>query len=216
MTPDARTTEPDHTRPRPRAKRYEKRRREVVDASIRLFSEKGYDGASLLDIADAVGLLKGSLYYYARSKEDLLYAIVEEVFDEGVAAAAELRSSDREPLDALRQSLERAATYMLTHREQNAIYFHDAKSLSDERLAELAPRRTEWVDALTEVLRAGQRRGEFRADLDPRIAALALIGSINWLAIQDQDDAPKPSARARFVTRYCEHLMHSVVAPAGD
>jgi AcrR family transcriptional regulator len=214
MSPNARTTETE--RSRPRAKRYEKRRREVVDASIRLFSEKGYEGASLLDIADAVGLLKGSLYYYARSKEDLLFAIVEEVFDEGVAAAAELRSSDKGPEAALRQSLERAATYMLTHREQNAIYFHDAKSLSDDRFAELGPRRTEWVDALTEVLREGKSDGSFRADLDPRIAAVALIGSINWLAMQDPTDAPSPTARARFVARYCAHLMHSVIAPRVD
>jgi len=214
MSTNARTTEPE--RSRPRATRYEKRRREVVDASIRLFSEKGYEGASLLDIADAVGLLKGSLYYYARSKEDLLFAIVEEVFDEGVAAAAELRGSDKGPEAALRQSLERAAMYMLTHREQNAIYFHDAKSLSEDRLAALGPRRTEWVNALTEVLRTGKSDGSFRADVDPRIAAVALIGSINWLAMQTPADAPSPAARSRFVTRYCEQLMHSVIAPTAD
>jgi AcrR family transcriptional regulator len=214
MSPDPRTSDAAETRERrPRARRrFEQRRREVVDASIRLFSEKGYDAASLLDIAEAVGLLKGSLYYYAQSKEDLLFAIVEEVFDEGVAAAAELRNSDLEPVDALQRSLERAATYMLTHREQAAIYFRDAKALSEERQALLRPRRTEYVKSLADVLRAGQREGQFRSDLDARVAAIAIIGAINWLAIQDPSDAPTPAARSRFVNRYCAHLLRSVVA----
>lgn len=196
-------------------RRFIQRRRQVIDAAVRLFSEKGYDGTSLLDIADAVGLLKGSLYYYARSKEDLLFAIVEEVYAEGLSSAAELRDSDGTPTEKLRRSLERAAHYMLTHRAQAAVYFHDAKALSEDRQALLAPQRLTFGHTLADLIRAGQRSGEFRPDVDARIASVALIGSINWLAIQDPVDAPPPARLRHFVDEYCDHLLKSVtVGPA--
>ena len=49
----------------------------IVDAAAKIFREKGYKEATLEDIADEVGILKGSLYYYIDKKEDLLYAVVE-------------------------------------------------------------------------------------------------------------------------------------------
>ncbi|HEY9563993.1 MAG TPA: helix-turn-helix domain-containing protein, partial [Nocardioides sp.] len=49
---------------------------DVVSAAARVFSEKGFGGASLEDVANEVGMLKGSLYNYIKSKEDLLFAIV--------------------------------------------------------------------------------------------------------------------------------------------
>ena len=55
------------------------RLREIYDAAARVFSEKGYDGASIQDVADAVGILKGSLYYYIDTKQDLLFGIIDEV-----------------------------------------------------------------------------------------------------------------------------------------
>jgi AcrR family transcriptional regulator len=182
----------------------------VIDAAVQLFAEKGYDGTSLLDIADAVGLLKGSLYYYARSKEDLLFAIVEEFYAEGLASAAELRDSAGTPTEKLRRSLERAAHYMLTHRAQVTIYFHDAKALSAERQALLAPQRSTFGRTLAELIKAGQQTGEFRPDVEARIASVALVGSINWLAMQDPADAPTAARRRRFVDDYCDLLLKSV------
>lgn len=201
-------------RVRPTGRRFEQRRRQVLDASVQYFYEKGYEGASLLDIAEEVGLLKGSLYYYAKSKEDLLFAIVEEVYAESVDAAAELRASTSPPFEKLEQSLQRAARYLLDHRREVVIYFRDAKSLSEERLALLQPNRTAWARALNQVLREGQRSGHFRADLDTRLASISLIGSINWLALQDPEDSPGPAARATFVQKYCRQLMNGLVVPS--
>ena len=63
-------------------------------------------------------------------------------------------------------------------------------------------------------MREGQRSGDFRADLDTRLATTALIGSINWLALQDPEDSPSPATRARFVQKYCRQLMNAVVVPS--
>src|SRR5579871_5483796 len=64
-----------------RASRFQKREAEVVSAAADIFYERGYASATVQDVADALGLLKGSLYYYIESKEDLLYRLMGEIHD---------------------------------------------------------------------------------------------------------------------------------------
>src|SRR6266576_966289 len=61
------------------------RKVDVTDAAIDVFWRKGYSAASVQDVADSVGVLKGSLYYYIDSKEDLLYEILHGVHEEALA-----------------------------------------------------------------------------------------------------------------------------------
>jgi AcrR family transcriptional regulator len=63
----------------------EERWPELIQVATQVFCEKGYDAASLQDIADRLGLLKGSLYYYIKSKYDLLYTVISEVHRAGLA-----------------------------------------------------------------------------------------------------------------------------------
>src|SRR5687767_4761450 len=78
MAPRTRATDKQPTanggtrKPRDREQRWD----EIVEAAANVFYEKGYEGASLQDIASAVGLLKGSIYYYIDTKEDLLFELV--------------------------------------------------------------------------------------------------------------------------------------------
>src|SRR5690242_21930048 len=71
-----------------------RRQQEIVEAAARVFHEKGYESTSIQDIADAVGILKGSLYYYITSKEDLLFEIIRGVHEEALKNL-ELRSEER-------------------------------------------------------------------------------------------------------------------------
>src|SRR5690349_13314583 len=91
---------------RPRRRRtgvqFARRQAEVAEKAAELFASRGYDATSIGDIADEVGLLKGSLYYYAPSKEELLYSIIREVEDAGVQMVLEHNGSDDDPLTRLR------------------------------------------------------------------------------------------------------------------
>ena len=61
-----------------------RRQQEILEAAARVFHEKGYESTSIQDIADSVGILKGSLYYYITSKEDLLFEIIQGVHEEAL------------------------------------------------------------------------------------------------------------------------------------
>ena len=76
---------------------------EIVDAAATLFREKGFVATSLEDIAREVGMYKGSLYHYIKSKEDLLFAVVREPADQILADVRELASQDLPPSEKIRR-----------------------------------------------------------------------------------------------------------------
>src|SRR5260221_14701391 len=88
------------TERRPRRERSE-RRRQVLDAAALVFYSKGYDASSTQDIADEVGMLKGSLYYYVASKEEFLYDIISEIHEGAIRAIAPVMDLDLDTLDKL-------------------------------------------------------------------------------------------------------------------
>src|SRR3954462_13395772 len=82
----------------------EERWAQLLEVATQVFYERGYDGASLQDIADRLGMLKGSLYYYIHTKEDLLFEVINAVYEEGltsVRAAAEIPGDPLERLERI-------------------------------------------------------------------------------------------------------------------
>jgi AcrR family transcriptional regulator len=191
--------------------RYGRRRQEVLQAAIRLFSEQGYEATSLLEVAEAVGLLKGSLYYYARSKEDLLFAIISEFHDEGVRLLAELENSTDDPLTKMETFIRSGVIYMLAHRAEGIIYFHDAKALNDQRQQILRRQRRQMRESLEGLIRSGQKKKLIRQSLDPRVVSIAVNGAVNWLAMAEPVGKNTKASYAKFADQYTELLMQSLV-----
>ena len=108
---------------------------QILDAAATIFAEKGYDATSIQDIAESVDILKGSLYYYVNSKEDLLYEVIEEVHEAGLANMQVQQAADETtaPLDRLRRLVVEHVTYNAENVEKIAVFFHDFRSLTDER-----------------------------------------------------------------------------------
>ena len=90
---------PDHA-----MRAFDRWRRALADLDNHVY-EKGYDGASLQDIADRLGMLKGSLYYYIQSKEDLLFDVISTVHQDGMAALQARTEVVGEPLDRLENAI---------------------------------------------------------------------------------------------------------------
>lgn len=103
--------------------------RRVLDAALELFAEHGFEGTSLQQIADRLGVTKAAVYYHFRSKDDLLAGLVEPAFDELNALLADAEAL---PRDGARQSraLEAFVEYLLRHRAAAAWMGRDAAALT--------------------------------------------------------------------------------------
>lgn len=152
---------------------------DVVAGAATVFRDKGYHAASLEDVAVEVGMLKGSLYNYIGSKEELLFAVVRPSAERLLAATRQL-AVDPAPAPARVHRL--ALTHVEVLRDDYAcasVYLHEIAGLG--RYPEWAAMDREYVALTRSVLAAGVAEGSLEADLDLRTAPHLLLGALNWL-----------------------------------
>src|SRR6195952_3331686 len=108
----------------------------VIDSATSVMSERGYAATSVQEIADRVGVLKGSLYHYFSSKEELLFRVLSESHLDAVRIAGEVEELGLEPIDELMEFLRRFCLWFLANVDRANIFFTEARQLTGERLAE--------------------------------------------------------------------------------
>jgi len=165
-----------------RTKRATERRNrdaEVVDAAIKLFYEKGYAASSIQDVADMVGVLKGSLYYYISSKEDLLFRILSESHEQARTLMKEVSELDLTAADRLRAFLERMYLWYLEHIERVSLYFNQQQYLTGENRTEMLDQQREFDRYVRDLLAEAKQEGSLRANLDIKLASFFVLGALN-------------------------------------
>jgi TetR/AcrR family transcriptional regulator, cholesterol catabolism regulator len=158
-----------------------RRHAEVLEAAARVFHEKGYESTSIQDIAEAVGILKGSLYYYIRSKEDLLYEIIKAVHEDALANARYVEEMDGDALQKIRGFVASHLVFNAENLTRMGVFFHDFRSLSGERRRTIVEARDIYDDLVRRLIRDGQEQRIVCPEIDPKSATFAIMGSLNWI-----------------------------------
>jgi TetR/AcrR family transcriptional regulator, cholesterol catabolism regulator len=155
------------------------RRTELTRQAARLFAEKGYHGTSIGEIADALGVQKGSLYAHISSKQDLLYATMQEgarAFHAGLDAIPEQLPASEKIRLALRSHLRVVADQL----EVATVFVREWRYLEGERRDEVLDERRRYEERVRALFREGRELGELRTDLDDATAALLALSAANW------------------------------------
>ena len=169
----ARGAKPANDR-KPKAERWE----ELLEAAAKVFHEKGYDAASLQDIASRVGILKGSIYYYIETKADLRNSVLLQVHKEGLEAIHKSASTDGNALVKLEAMIKGHIEYACRNIVKVTVYLQELKKLSPKERAALLGEQG-YRDVFTHVIEEGQREGTLLSTLDPQLAAQVMLGSLN-------------------------------------
>lgn len=156
------------------------KRSQVIAAAIRSFSERGYRGTSMRDLAQDVGLSKPALYHYVSSKEALLVEIYEGVIAEGVTMARRIVESELAPLDALRTILVERIVYTCENRSLVRIFFEEEAEIPADLTRTMLVQRRDYEDAFIELLNRGVDDGSVHFDTTPRIVVNLLLGAAHW------------------------------------
>jgi AcrR family transcriptional regulator len=158
-----------------------RREREIIATAAEIFRRNGYADTSVQDIADAVGILKGSLYYYIDSKEDLLYRVLLEVHEDAHGILDEISAmTDQTPLERISAYVRRHLEYNVRNLNKIAVYYHDFGLLSADRKADIRKQRRVYEDFLEQLIREAQKAGQVDAKADPRVLAYCMFGTMNW------------------------------------
>lgn len=155
-------------------------RNEIFAATIRLFSERGYSSTSMRDIANAVGLLPGSLYVHISGKEQLLGDIVESGIDRFVEACSGALEGNDQAEARLRAAIRAHMQIISEDAEHVRVALHQWKYLTGERREQIVEKRRRYEDIFRQIVEDGIESGELNGDLNPRVAVLSIIGTLNW------------------------------------
>jgi len=162
-----------------RTQAVEDKRRQLLDAAVRVFARKGFHASRVGDIAEEAGVAHGLLYHYFDSKDEVLEAIFRENWSVLVTRIASVEESDEPAADQLRHI---AAIVLRTWLHLPDVVRVVVREFG--RSPEVAARLGELarpIEAIERVIARGIARGEFRSDIEPRFAATVVYGSIDEL-----------------------------------
>jgi AcrR family transcriptional regulator len=160
--------------------RFQARKDQILDVALSAFRRKGYAGTSMQDIGRALERTKGSLYYYFPDKEEILFRCHERALGHIHTVARAVGRGHARPAAALRELIERHIAIMIEEFHGTALAL-ELGALSGPRLAAVVRRRDQYERILRATIVRGVRSRAFRR-VDPKLAAFAILGSINWIA----------------------------------
>jgi AcrR family transcriptional regulator len=167
-----------------------KPREVILDVATRLFGETGYTGTTMREIANAVGVLPGSLYAHIDGKETLLFEIVEGGIDRFLDATSDA-SKVKDPADRIRAAVKAHLGVVAESPDRTLVVFHQWRYLKGPNRARVLDKRKRYEDVFVKVMDDGIASGAFSARIDAKIAVLSILGSLNWTAEWFQPDGPE-------------------------
>lgn len=156
------------------------RRVEILKSAAAAFRRRGYHGASVDEIASALAMTKGNLYYYFRNKEDILYACHEYSLDILLQLMNEVQSERSTPDRKLRKLI-LAFVHLILDELQGTALTLDPEALSPPLLEKVIAKRDLFDRGLREIIQQGMDQGLFTGG-DPKMIEFAIMGAVNWIS----------------------------------
>ncbi|MBO0737295.1 MAG: TetR family transcriptional regulator [Alphaproteobacteria bacterium] len=153
---------------------------EIVSAAAKVFRTKGYHAATVRDIAEEVGILKGSLYHHFASKEELLYLVVKDPIAQMYRTISEIAGAEAAASEKLRRAVLAHLEAFDRHYPHLFVYLRERESVKRRFREMIGFSPKEYERCWQKILREGVENGEFRPDLDIQVASYGLLGMLNW------------------------------------
>jgi AcrR family transcriptional regulator len=159
-----------------------KRHAEIVDAAAKVFAKRGYHGASTQDIADLLGIRQGSLYYYFESKDAALEAVCTRGHEDYALRAQRILRQKTSSAQKVAQLVFQHLAPMAERLDYTLVFLRERRFLPSPARKRIRLLELKYERLIARIVQQGIDSGEFRADLDARMATLALLGLGNSAA----------------------------------
>ena len=166
-------------------------------AAARLFAERGYHGTSMADLADALGVQKGSLYSLTESKQALLVVVTREG-STAFARALEAVPEEAEPLERIRRALRAHLEVVAGQLHAATVFTREWRFLEEPELTDFRGRRRRYEEGWRDLFRDASERGALRSDLDVDAAVLLVLSAANWAYTWLRDGVDTAALADRF------------------
>ena len=183
---------------------------EILKSAAAAFRRLGYHGATVEEIAAALKMKKGNLYYYFRNKDEILFACHQYSLDRLLSLLDEVEQS-AEPAEAKLRRLIVFFVHTILDELHGTALFLDLEALSPVHLKTVITRRDRFDHGMRQVLEEGIREGTF-APSDAKLLCFAILGAVNWIPRWFSPDGPASSDD--IAERFADYLIAGLKSPA--
>jgi TetR/AcrR family transcriptional regulator, cholesterol catabolism regulator len=185
----------------------------ILRHAAQVFCDKGYEGASIRDISRSSGVSLAGLYYYIKSKQELLYLIQIHTFKTIVARLEKKLPEATSPVEKLRILVHNHLDYFLQHPVEMKVLAHEDEALEGAFRKEVLEVKRRYVKIALGIFEEMRRTGAAR-QLNPRVAVLTLFGMMNWTYTWHRSETdPKADALADTIAGM---FLHGVTNGHGN
>lgn len=177
---------------------------QILKSAAHAFKQLGYHGATLEQIAAALQMQKGNLYYYFRSKEDILFACHQYSVDRLLDVLDTVERADLHPEQKLHRLLVSFIHTIIDDLHGTALFL-DIKVLGPKYLRQAIARRDEFDRGLRRVIQQGVDWGVFDPKVDPKLLSFAMMGAVNWIPRWYSPEGPANSEE--IADRFARYLI---------
>lgn len=157
------------------------KKKEILKTAAKVFRTKGYHATRIQDVADALGMQKGSLYYYISTKEDLLSGLVEDILEQSVELLTTIHNTDKKPADKIRLCIESHLRLFHGNIDAFGVFIsEDLHFINKNSEKDIFKLIKEYEDGWLEIFTEGVGRGEFKKESDYKIITKGIMGMLNW------------------------------------
>lgn len=156
------------------------RKEQILQVSAKLFREKGYEAASMRDIAKELGIEAASLYSHIKSKDELLVTICFRMADELIKAIDEVNDVYFNAEEKLASAIKNHVKIMTGDLDASSVFIREWRRLPKEKLDEFIKLRNKYEEGFTQILINGENENVFDAP-DKKFAVLTILSTVNWI-----------------------------------
>ena len=187
-------------------------RKTVLEVAAKMFSERGFSGTSLGDVAENLEISRPALYYYFSSKQEILSSLVDEISVKSKKAIEEIRGNTADPVTKLHEMTYRQLLFVMRNKLPYMVVIKTEEELvSKTRKLNLEAKKA-VLESFQSVVQEGIDKGHFRK-MDSAVAALAIIGMCSWCALWFKADGRLSDTQV--ADQLTQMALASVLEPNG-
>ena len=161
--------------------RYDQKLEHILRTSASIFAEKSYHSTSMRDISRATGVSLAGLYYYCKSKEELLFLIQDHCFGRVLERLEERIKGVPDPFERLRIFIDNHLSFFAANMAEMKVLSHEAESLAGDLHKHVSTKKDKYARLARRILREMQEPQAANARIDLTVATYALFGMMNWI-----------------------------------
>lgn len=185
-----------------------KKKEEILRSAATVFAEKGYHGTTMEEVAAKLLMTKGSMYYYFKNKDDLLYHCHQMIMDKSIGKMTEIINSPTTPTSKLENAIKAHIHLATSEKSMFMVMDKPNQHFTDEYLREILDSRTKYAQYFDQILQEGIDKGEFKP-IDIKMIRMIILGALNW--IQEWYDPQGEKTGEEISEAFAMYLLRMVL-----